>query len=74
MVRDQLIIPYQQIKKYGEVEIFQLHIPKLLQEWLTTQKSINRRWFKKQTAVEFLKILCKVFQQATYKGIKKKTR
>ncbi len=62
----------QQLKKYGEVEIFQFSLPKLLQEWLTTQKSINRRWFKKQTAVEFLKVYAKYFSKQLTKELKKR--
>lgn len=63
---------YQQLKKYGDVEIFQYKLPKLLQEWLTTQKSINRRWFKKQTAVEFLNIYAKYFSKQLTKDLKKR--
>lgn len=54
---------YQQLKKYGEVEIFQFPLPKLLQEWLTMQKSINRRWFGKQTSVEFLSAYARHFSR-----------
>ena len=62
----------QQLKKYGEVNIFQYKLPKLLQEWLTTQKSINRRWFKKQTAVEFLKAYAKYFSKQLTNDLKKR--
>ena len=63
---------YQQICKLGEVEIFQYKLPKLLQEWLTTQKSINRRWFKKHTSVEFLKSYAKYFSRQLTKDLKKR--
>jgi glycosyltransferase involved in cell wall biosynthesis len=61
----------QQLKKIGEVEIFQYKLPKLLQEWLTTQKSINRRWFKKHTSVEFLRSYAKYFSRQLTKDLKK---
>ncbi len=62
----------QQLKKFAEVEIFQYKLPKLLQEWLTTQKSINRRWFKKHTAVEFLRSYAKHFSQQLTNDLKKR--
>lgn len=63
---------YQQLKRFGEVEIFQYKIPKLLQEWLTTQKSINRRWFKKSTATEFLDAYAKNLSRQLTKELKKR--
>jgi glycosyltransferase involved in cell wall biosynthesis len=62
----------QQLKKYGEVEIFQYDLPKLLQEWLTTQKSFNNKLFKKQTAVEFLKAYAKYFSKQLTNDLKKR--
>ena len=62
----------QQLKKYGEVNIFQYKLPKFLQEWLTSQKSINRRWFKKQTAAEFLKAYAKYFSKQLTNDLKKR--
>ena len=62
---------YQQLKKYGEVEIFQFPLPKLLQEWLTMQKSINRRWFGKQTSVEFLSSYARYFSRKLTAALKK---
>lgn len=62
----------QQLKRFGEVEIFQYSLPKLLQEWLTTQKSINRRIFKKNTSVEFLKAYSKYFSRKLSKDLKKR--
>ncbi len=62
----------EQIKKYGEVEIFQYKLPKLLQEWLTTKKSINRRWFKKQSAVEFMRAYAKYFSKQLDKDLQKR--
>lgn len=62
----------QQLKKYGEVEIFQYKLPKLLQEWLTTQKSFNQKLFKKQTAVEFLKAYAKYFSKQLTNNLKKR--
>jgi glycosyltransferase involved in cell wall biosynthesis len=63
---------YQQLKRFGEVEIFQFRIPKLLQEWLTTQKSINRRWFKKMTATEFLDAYARNLSRQLTKELKKR--
>ncbi|MBK8953804.1 MAG: hypothetical protein IPM85_17825 [Chitinophagaceae bacterium] len=63
---------YQQLSKLGEVEIFQYKLPKLLQEWLTTQKSINRRWFKKHTSVEFLKSYANYFSRQLSKDLRKR--
>lgn len=62
---------YLQLKKYGEVEIFQFPLPKLLQEWLTMQKSINRRWFGKQTSVEFLSSYARYFSRQLTAALKK---
>ncbi len=63
---------YQQLSKLGEVEIFQYKLPKFLQEWLTTQKSINRRWFGKYTSVEFLNAYAKYFSRRLTKDLKKR--
>lgn len=63
---------YQQLKRLGEVEVFQYKMPKLLQEWLTTQKSINRRWFKKNTAVEFLNAYSRYFSRQLSRDLKKR--
>lgn len=62
----------QQLSKLGEVEIFQYKLPKLLQEWLTTQKSINRRWFGKHTSVEFLNAYAKYFSRRLTRDLKKR--
>lgn len=62
----------QQLKRFGKVEIFQYPLPKLLQEWLTTQKSINRRLFKKNTSVEFLKAYSKYFSRKLSKDLKRR--
>jgi glycosyltransferase involved in cell wall biosynthesis len=63
---------YKQLQRFGDIELFQYALPKLLQEFLTTQKSINRRWFKKQTAVEFLKAYAKYFSRQLTKDLKKR--
>lgn len=63
---------YQEIIKYNEVEIFHFKWPWLLREWLTMQKSINRRWFKRQTTVEFLKAYAKYFSKQLTKELKKR--
>ena len=63
---------YQEILKNNDVEIFHFNWPWLLREWLTTQKSINRRWFKRQTVVEFLKAYAKYFSKQLTKELKKR--
>lgn len=63
---------YQEIKKYNDVEIFQFKWPWYLREWLTTQKSLNRKLFKKQTAVEFLRAYAKYFSRQLEKELKKR--
>ncbi|MFN8291636.1 MAG: glycosyltransferase family 4 protein [Chitinophagaceae bacterium] len=62
----------QQLKRFGEVELFQYPLPKLLQEWLTTQKSINKRVFKKQTSVEFLHSYAKHFSRKLSADLRKR--
>ncbi len=63
---------YKQLQRFGEVEVFQYKLPKLLQEWLTTQKSINRRWFGRHSSVEFLKAYAKYFSRQLTKDLKKR--
>jgi len=63
---------FRQIKKNYEVEIFNFKWTWLLREWLTMQKSLNRRLFKKQTAVEFLKAYAKYFSRQLQKDLKKR--
>jgi len=62
----------QQLQKSGDVEIFQYPLPKWLQEWHTTQKSINRRWFKKNTATEFLNSYAKYFSRKLTADLKRR--
>ena len=63
---------YQQIKKYSEVEIFHYQWTWSVREWLTMQKSLNRRFFKKHTSVEFLKSYAKYFSSQLQKELKKR--
>jgi glycosyltransferase involved in cell wall biosynthesis len=63
---------YQQIKKYNEIEIFNFKWTWFLREWLTTQKSLNRKLFKKQTSVEFLRSYAKYFSRQLQKELKKR--
>ena len=63
---------YQQIKKNNEVEIFNYKWTWLLREWLTMQKSLNRKIFKKHTSVEFLKSYAKYFSKQLQKELKKR--
>ncbi len=63
---------YQQIKKYNEVEIFHYKWPWYVREWLTMQKSLNRKFFKKHTSVEFLKSYAKYFSKQLEKDLKKR--
>lgn len=63
---------YQQIKKNYEVKIFNFKWTWRVREWLTMQKSLNRRLFKKQTAVEFLSLYAKYFSRQLQKELKKR--
>jgi glycosyltransferase involved in cell wall biosynthesis len=63
---------YQQIKRNYEVEIFNYKWTWRLREWLTMQKSMNRRVYKKQTAVEFLRSYAKYFSKQLQKDLKKR--
>ncbi|MFN8242527.1 MAG: glycosyltransferase [Ferruginibacter sp.] len=62
----------REISKYYEVEDFYFPLPRWLREWLTTQKSINRRWFGKHTAVEFLTSYARYFSNALDKALEKR--
>jgi glycosyltransferase involved in cell wall biosynthesis len=63
---------YQQIKKNYEVEIFNFKWPWRVREWLTMQKSLNKIFFKKQTAVEFLRSYARYFSRQLKKELKKR--
>ena len=63
---------YRQIKKYYEVQICNYKWSWRLREWLTMQKSLNRKFFKKQTSVEFLKSYAKYFSSQLQKELKKR--
>lgn len=63
---------YQQIKKNYEVEIFNYKWTWRIREWLTMQKSLNKRFFKKQTAVEFLRSYAKYFSKQLQKDLEKR--
>lgn len=63
---------YQQIKKNYDIEIFNFKWTWRVREWLTMQKSLNRRLFKKQTAVEFLSSYAKYFSRQLQKELKKR--
>jgi glycosyltransferase involved in cell wall biosynthesis len=63
---------YQQIKKNYGVEIFNYKWTWRVREWLTMQKSLNRKFFKKQTAVEFLRSYAKYFSKQLQKDLAKR--
>jgi glycosyltransferase involved in cell wall biosynthesis len=63
---------YQQIKKNNDVEIFNYKWTWRVREWLTMQKSLNRKFFKKQTAVEFLRSYAKYFSKQLQKDLEKR--
>ena len=54
---------WQQIKNYNETEVYHFRWPWRLREWLTAQKSFNKRLFKKHTAVEFLRAYARYFSK-----------
>lgn len=62
---------WRQLQQYGEVSIFHYRLPKLLQEFLTTRKSIHRRIFKKQTATEFTRVYAKYFSRQLSRDLEK---
>lgn len=61
----------QQLRQYGELSVFHYRLPKLLQEWLTTQKSLSRRVFRKHTAVEFLESYARYFSKRLSRDLEK---
>jgi glycosyltransferase involved in cell wall biosynthesis len=63
---------YEQIKKRFDVEVFQFEWNWLLREWLTTQKSFNRRLWGKQTSVEFLRSYSKYFSKKLTQELKRR--
>lgn len=63
---------YEQIKKHNDVEIFHYKWPWHLREWLTMQKSLNKRIFKKHTSVEFLKSYANYFSRQLQKDLQKR--
>ena len=63
---------YQQISNRYPVEVFTYKWPWYLREWMTTQKSLNRKIFKKHTSVEFLKAYAKYFCRQLDKDLRKR--
>lgn len=63
---------YQQIKKNYDVEVFNYKWTWRVREWLTMQKSLNRKLFKKHTAVEFLRSYAKYFSRQLEKDLSKR--
>ncbi|MGH2554013.1 MAG: glycosyltransferase family 4 protein [Chitinophagaceae bacterium] len=63
---------YQQIKKNNDVEIFHFKWTWLVREWLTMQKSINKRVYNKKTSVEFLNAYAKYFSRQLQKDLIKR--
>lgn len=63
---------FQQIRKNFETEIYHYKWTWRVREWLTTQKSFNRKLFGKQTSVEFLRSYAKYFSHQLEKDLKKK--
>lgn len=63
---------YEQIKKNHDVEIFNFKWTWRVREWLTMQKSLNRKLFKKHTVVEFLRSYAKYFSKELERELKKR--
>lgn len=61
---------HQQICRHFPVEVFTFQWPWHLREWMTTQKSLNRRLFKKHTAVEYLEAYAKYFSRQLEKELR----
>lgn len=63
---------YQQIKKDHDVEVFNYKWSWRVREWLTMQKSLNRKFHKKHTVVEFLRSYSKFFSKELERDLKKR--
>lgn len=63
---------YEQIKKNYEVGIFNYKWTWRVRECLTMQKSLNRKLFKKNTVVEFLRSYAKYFSRQLEKELEKR--
>jgi glycosyltransferase involved in cell wall biosynthesis len=63
---------HEEIRKRFETEVFHFEWTWLLREFLTTQKSINRRWFGKQTSVEFLDSYARYFSGRLTRELKRR--
>lgn len=63
---------FEQIKKRFETEIYHFKWTWRLREWLTMQKSLNRRLFGTQTSVEFLRSYSKYFSKKLTDDLKKR--
>lgn len=63
---------YTQISASFETEIFTYKWPWYLREWLTMRKSINHRWYKKHTVVEFTDAYAKYFSRKLKADLKKR--
>lgn len=63
---------YQQIRKYHDTEIYTYKWSWYLREWLTLQKSLNRKFFGKHTAVEFLSSYAKHFSAKLQADLKQR--
>jgi glycosyltransferase involved in cell wall biosynthesis len=63
---------YEQIRKNFETEIFHFKWNWLTREWLTSQKSVNRKLFKKHTSVEFLKPYARFFSRKLSKALRER--
>lgn len=63
---------FNEIKKYGEVEVFYYKWPWYVREWCTMQKSLNRQLFKKNTSVEYLRFYAKYFSKQLEKDLRRR--
>jgi glycosyltransferase involved in cell wall biosynthesis len=63
---------YQEIKKHHEVESFHYQWSWFTREWLTMQKSLNKKLYGKHTVVEFLRSYAKYFSRQLDHDLRKK--
>lgn len=63
---------YKAISKHYDVEVFGYKWPWWLREWLTMQKSLNRKFYQKETAVEFLQAYAKHCSSQLEKQLKER--
>ncbi len=63
---------YQQIRKHFDTEIYHYKWNWWMREWLTSQKSLNRKLFGKHTSVEFLRSYARYFSKKLSRDLRER--